>query len=220
MASSSSLPGGMIGGRGDVESDPGRAGEDSREGEERWARNRRHGKKCGRARTSGRGIGGRATHPRHAGDGGDLQERLVGVQFDLANLFADSHPHLWTQRSATIRRDPRIDRRHSAEGRAGTRARGACVEEPIRAAARFTSRSRKRAVDEEKKARGTSLESAAYECARCQSDGHVARAPGGHATRVRGKTLNPRATSSRGADGEMTGKLVCYDRSREDLTFK
>ena len=33
------------------------------------------------------------THPRHARDGRDLHERLVGVQFDLSDLFPDSHAH-------------------------------------------------------------------------------------------------------------------------------
>ena len=33
------------------------------------------------------------THPRHARDGRDLHERLVGVQFDLPDLFPDSHAH-------------------------------------------------------------------------------------------------------------------------------
>jgi len=63
-------------------------------GGKRRRANRRHGRfGAPRIEIAGGSRSGEETHPRHAGDGGDLHERLVRVQLDLANLLAHAHAH-------------------------------------------------------------------------------------------------------------------------------
>ena len=62
------------------------SGTRDRESSGRWGVVRGYGE-------DGQGRGARCTHPRHAGDRRDLQEGLVGVKLQLANLLADSRSH-------------------------------------------------------------------------------------------------------------------------------
>ena len=103
-------------------------------GGKRRRANRRHGRfGAPRIEIAGVSRSGEETHPRHAGDGGDLHERLVRVQLDLANLLAHAHAH-GARRS---RRSRTIQLRCSEGGGHPREAREAlsCAGEPVAAAA-------------------------------------------------------------------------------------